>query len=159
MWNLWDLKSLHQYGIALFRFFCLNLDQHLKDVEGSSVHVTFHVLSKEPKPWFSLVSIFFLMPHGFWSWVWQLDSILSSPQISLPGEMPAFVTHNTKLLPSSLYLWVSVLQKGSQELYQFYRGKWSPKWSHLLKVTLESASKTLILAQLGVKHLFHDTLS
>lgn len=108
MGNLWHMKSLHQYWIALFWYFCSNLDQHLRHVQVTHVRVTFHVL---PKASFSSISIFFLMRRGFWSWVWQLDSILSSPQISLPGEMPAFVTYNTKLLHSSLHSWVSVLQK------------------------------------------------
>lgn len=71
----------------------------------------FMFCQKSPKASFSSISIFFLMPCGFWSWVWQLDSILSSSQISLPGEMPAFVTYNTKLLYSSLHAWVSVLTK------------------------------------------------
>lgn len=74
-----------------------------------------------PKASFSLVSMFFLVPCAFCSWVWQLDFILSFPQISLPGEMPAFVTYNTELLHTSLHLWVSWYKKEGKNFIMLHR--------------------------------------
>lgn len=64
MGNLWDMKSLHQYWIALFWYVCSNLDQHLKHVQVTRVHVAFHVLPKEPKS-FILVN-FNIFPNAMW---------------------------------------------------------------------------------------------